>query len=79
MKNTGSLKKMLLQKWGAWAVTNWGKALLLGLAITVIASIGFSMLHMEMTFYSILPRGSKKVEDLKKIVETFPLSSAITE
>ncbi|MBN2439918.1 MAG: MMPL family transporter [Spirochaetales bacterium] len=78
MKTETSLKTTLLKKWSAWAVTHWGKALILGIVITIVASIGFSMLHMEMTFYSILPQGSKKVEELKDIVENFPLSSAIT-
>ena len=76
MKTDTSLKTTLLKRWGAWAVTHWGKALIIGIIITIIASIGFSMLHMEMTFYSILPQGSQKVKDLKEIIENFPLSSA---
>ncbi|MBN2533176.1 MAG: MMPL family transporter [Spirochaetales bacterium] len=78
MENRKSIKTVLLEKWGAWAVTHWIKAMAIGIIITVIAIIGFSMLEMEMTFYSILPRGSKQVEDLKNIIENFPLSSAIT-
>lgn len=78
MENRTSLKKALLGKWGAWAVTHWMKALAIGLIITATAIIGFFQLDMEMTFYSILPKGSKQVEDLKKIVANFPLSSAIT-
>lgn len=78
MESRKSIKKILLEKWGAWAVTHWIKALGIGILITVIASIGFSRLKMEMTFYSILPENSKQVEDLKSIVNNFPLSSAIT-
>ena len=78
MNSTKSIKTKILEKWGGWAVTHWGGALLIGLGITIITCIGFGFLQMEMTFYSILPRGSKQVENLKSIIENFPLSSAIT-
>ncbi|MBN1700060.1 MAG: MMPL family transporter [Spirochaetales bacterium] len=78
METNSSLKSRLLGRWGRWAVTNWQRALLIGFAVTIILAMGFFFLSMEMTFYSILPRYSNKVVELKHIVEQFPLSSAIT-
>lgn len=77
MENNDNLRMKLLGKWGRWASTHWGKTLLIALAITLIMGIGASRLKMEMTFYSMMPKGSQQVRDLKKITENFPAASSI--
>jgi len=64
-------------KWAEWSVTQYKKALFFVLVITVIAGIGISILSMEMTFFSILPRESSQVRDLEKITRDFASSSQI--
>ena len=76
-KNEEMLRMKLLGKWGAWASVHWGKALLIGLAITLFMGIGASRLKLELTFYSMMPKGSPQVRDLKKITENFPAASSI--
>ena len=66
-----------LTRWGAWASRNWGKTLLIALGISIVMAIGAGMLRMEMTFYSIMPSGSRKVEDLQIIVNNFPSANTI--
>ncbi|NQT59391.1 MAG: MMPL family transporter [Bacteroidetes bacterium] len=67
----------ILVGWGVWAVGHRWKTLLIALLITAAAAVGFSFLHLEMTFYSILPRSSAKVDELKRITEEFPSASNI--
>ncbi len=67
----------MLGGWGEWASTHWGKTLLIALLITVILGIGISFLKLELTYYSMMPRASKQVRDLKKIIEEFPAASSI--
>ena len=67
----------ILVKWGVWAVGHRWKTLLIALLITTAAAVGLSFLHLEMTFYSILPRSSVKVDELKRITEDFPSASNI--
>ena len=66
-----------LARWAVWAGTHPGRAMLIALGISIILTIGASMLSMEMTFFSIMPKGSKQVEDLNRITEEFPFSSAL--
>jgi len=67
----------MLGRWGEWASTNWGKALLLALIITIIMGFGFYFLKLELTYYSMMPKASQKVRDLKEIIENFPAASSI--
>ena len=67
----------LLGKWGKWASIHWGKTLLIALGITMIMGIGASRLKLEMTFYSMMPKGSQQVRDMKRIIENFPAASSI--
>ena len=67
----------ILVNWGVWAVEHRWKTLLIALLITTAATVGLSFLHLEMTFYSILPRSSVKVDELKRITEDFPSASNI--
>ncbi len=75
--NEESLRMKFLGKWGRWACVHWAKALLIALGITLIMGIGASRLKMEMTFYSMMPKGSPQVRDMKKIIENFPAASSI--
>ncbi len=77
MENNDNLRMKLLGKWGRWAATHWGRALLIALAITLVMGIGASQLKLEMTFYSMMPKGSQQVRDMKKIIENFPAASSI--
>ncbi|MBA7523305.1 hypothetical protein ES705_15429 [subsurface metagenome] len=77
MENNDNLRMKLLGKWGRWASTHWGKTLLIALGITLIMGIGASRLKLEMTFYSMMPKGSQQVRDMKKIIENFPSASGI--
>ena len=76
-KYKDSLRMKLLGKWGAWASAHWGKALLISLGITLVMGIGMSMVQMELTFYAMMPEGSRQVRDLKTITEKFPAASGI--
>ena len=67
----------ILVNWGVWAVGHRWKTLLIALLLTTAAAVGLSFLHLEMTFYSILPRSSEKVDELKRIMEDFPSASTI--
>ena len=67
----------ILVNWGVWAAGHRWKTLLIALLITATAVVGLCLLHMEMTFYSIMPRSSEKVEDLRRITEEFPAASNI--
>jgi len=77
MESSDNLRMKLLGKWGRWASIHWGKTLLIAFGITLIMGIGASRLKMEMTFYSMMPKGSQQVRDLKKIIENFPAASSI--
>ncbi len=60
-----------------WTVNNTGKALALIGLLTILAVFGLSRLTLDMTFYSLMPRRSEKVADLRVITETYPAASAI--
>ncbi|MQY76639.1 MAG: MMPL family transporter [Spirochaeta sp.] len=77
MENNDNLRMKLLGKWGKWASIHWGKTLLIALGITLIMGIGASRLKLEMTFYSMMPKGSQQVRDMKRIIENFPVASSI--
>ena len=77
MDQSRNFREKILRRWARWSVENWGKALLIALAITVILGFGIARLKMEMTFYSMLPDRSNQVRDLKEIVENFSYASAI--
>ena len=72
----------ILVNWGLWAVRNRWKTLLIALCITIASIIGLSFLHLEMTFYSLMPgtseKDSEKGFELKQIHEDFPSTSTIT-
>ncbi len=70
-------KNRILISWGSWSIVHWKKALAIVLAITLIMIFGASRVEMQMTYYSILPQKNANVRDLKKIINTFPLGSAI--
>lgn len=78
MKQKETLRERVLRRWGRWASLNWGKSLLIGLAVTAVTTIGVMNLNLEMTFFSMLPAKSSQVTDLKKIMADFPLASGIT-
>jgi predicted RND superfamily exporter protein len=67
----------LLGRWGEWACRHWAKALLFALGITLVLGSGISRLKLELSFYSIMPKGSQQVRDLKKITESFPAANSI--
>jgi predicted RND superfamily exporter protein len=73
----GRWRARLIGAWGTWTARNWGKALLIALAITAALGLGLSRLSLELTYYSMMPKGSVKVRDLKKIIEEFPAASSI--
>ena len=62
---------------GGWSSAHWGKTLLIALFITVVMGFGFHFLKLELTYYSMMPRASQKVRDLKEIIENFPAASSI--
>jgi predicted RND superfamily exporter protein len=66
-----------LVRWAVWSGTHPGRALLIALAVTVILTIGASMLTMEMTFFSIMPEDSPQVRDMERITEEYPFASAL--
>ncbi len=77
MNQSQNFREKVLSRWAGWSIENWGKALLIALAITVLLGFGISRLRMEMTFYSMLPDKSNQVRDLKNIVENFSYASAV--
>ncbi len=77
MNQNQNFREKILSRWAGWSVENWGKALLIALAITVILGFGIARLKMEMTFYSMLPDKSNQVQDFKEIVENFSYASGI--
>jgi len=77
MKQSQNFREKILSKWAKWSVDNFGKALLIALAITVFLGFGITRLRMEMTFYSLLPDKSNQVKNLKDIVENFSYASGI--
>jgi predicted RND superfamily exporter protein len=67
----------MFKGWALWSAKNWGKAFLVILGLTVVFSLGFTSLDLELTFYNILPNDSSQVEDIKKIAQEFPYASAM--
>ena len=70
-------KQKFFAGWAGWSTDNAWKALLIVLLLTVIFGIGYSMLSMEMTFYSMMPQSSSQVRDMKNITENFAFSSQV--
>ncbi len=66
-----------LGRWGEWASLHWARALFIALVITVVLGVGITFLQVELTYYSMMPKASKQVRDLKKIIEEFPAASSI--
>ena len=56
---------------------HYREAILLILLLTVFLGSGIAFLKTEMTFFSVLPRNSSQVQDLRKITEDFPAASQI--
>lgn len=67
----------ILARWGIWAGEHPGRVFLIVLVITVVMTVGASMLEMEMTFFSIMPKNSQQVKDLKLITEEYPFASSL--
>jgi len=78
VKSKENARERILAAWGSWASRNWGKTLLIALALTLIMIIGVSRLHLEMTFFSVMPGSSTQVQDMKRIMAEFPFASSIT-
>ncbi len=70
-------KQKIFARWAGWAVDNPWRALILVLGLTILFGMGYPLLKMEMTFYSMMPRSSSQVQDLKDIIENFAFSSQI--
>ena len=77
MSKEENFRERLLARWASWSAKNYVKVLVIALLITIIMFFGVSRLKMEMTFYSILPQKSEKVQDLKQIVNDFSYASSI--
>ncbi len=77
MQNEPKAKGTLLERWARWAVVGWKRSLLIALAVTIAAGVGISILRLDLTFYSIMPKNSQAAADLAEIVETFPSASTI--
>jgi len=72
-----NLRIRLLTSWGKWSTVHWKKALAIVLGITLVMIYGLTMVDPQMTYYSILPKKEKNVQELTKIVDNFPLASGI--
>ncbi len=70
-------KERMLVRWAEWSVVHYRKSLMIILLITFFFGTGFPLLQTEMTFYSILPKHSPQVQDLKRITDDFPSASQI--
>ncbi len=70
-------KERLLQRWAAWSAISYKKAFLIIALITVLLGLGYIRLHLEMTFYSLMPKNSAAVQDFETITEDFPFASQI--
>ena len=77
MNGRRSRRDDLLGRWGAWFATKWRIGLVIAAAITALMAVGVAMVQPEFTFYSIMPKNSPQVRDMKAIVETFPVASSI--
>ncbi|MDF1569392.1 MAG: hypothetical protein RQ801_02605 [Spirochaetaceae bacterium] len=66
-----------LARWAVWSGTHPGRFLLIALAVTIILTVGASMLTIEMTFFSIMPEDSPQVRDMERIAEEYPFVSAL--
>ncbi len=66
-----------LSRWAVWAGKYPGRVFLIALTLTAVMVFGASMLEMEMTFFSIMPRNSPQVRDLKRITEEYPFASSL--
>ncbi len=67
----------VLTSWGRWSISHWRLAFALAAVITAVMIYGISLAEPQMTFYSILPKNEKNVQDLKEIVAKFPLASGV--
>ena len=70
-------RRELLGRWGRWSAEHWKAALLVALGITAVMAVGVTRLHLEMTFQSLFPEGTKQARDMKLIQEQFPVASSI--
>ena len=70
-------KETWLEAWARWAAVGWKRSLIIAAAVTVAAAIGIALLHLDLTFYSIMPKNSRAAADLEEIVTTFPSASTI--
>lgn len=77
-QSESSWKTNLLDRWTIWASHRGFAAIAVVLGITLLLGIGFALLRLDMTFFSIMPRSSQQVQDLEHIVNEFPFASNIT-
>ena len=77
-ERTGNFRERMLGRWGRWASVYWGRALLIGLAVSAVMTLGVARLNLEMTFFSVMPGNSTQVRDMKRIMKEFPYASGIT-
>jgi len=77
LKSNASNHSSLLGQWAGWAGSRPGRVFLFTLILSLVMGIGASLLEMEMTFYSIMPRQSRQVQDLKRITSEFPFASTL--
>ncbi len=62
---------------GSFFALNPGKGLWIGIGITVLMMVGISFLKPNLTFFSMMPKGSKQVQNLEKIINEFPMASSV--
>ena len=67
----------LLKRWARWAGSHPGRVVLVAVLISLVMALGAARVELEMTYFSLMPRNSRQVRDLKTIVEDFPFASAI--
>lgn len=72
-----SFRIKLLTGWGRWSLAHWRIALAIVAGITLVMLYGVTLVEPQMTYYSILPQKDTSVQDLKKIINNFPLASGI--
>jgi len=72
-----TVRMRILRSWGEWACAHPGRTLLMALALTLAAGVGVPRLELELTFHSILPEDSPKVQELERIEESFPAAMAV--
>ena len=66
-----------LVRWAFWASNHPGRVFLIVGVVTLIMTLGDSLMELEMTFFSIMPQNSSQVRDLKRITKEYPFASSL--